>query len=524
QNPSIWYEVHLKAPSIDCYGVSLPGIPGIVIGHNRSVAWGLTNVMADGCDFYIEKINPENQDQYLYQGKWHETTIIAEEIDVKNQPPVNLITRYTHRGPIISDVHPVLKHSSKVISLKWNGHLNSDETLTIYKIIKAKNWDEFTEGLQYFSVPAQNFIYADTAGNIGYYCAGSIPIRRRGNGLFPQPGWNKKFDWLTSIPFEHLPHSYNPSEDIIVTANNKVVSDKYPYFITTYWEPPYRAQRIEELLENKDKFNLDDFKTIQSDLYSKHAQFLMPIILEVLPKFEQHTKLTKYFCHSLQTWHFNLDAESVAPTIFEVFLNKLYKSIFLDELGDSLFHSFLELPNIPIRITDNLIARGISDWFDNIHTPDIKETMTDIFLTSLKQTFDYLETNFGETVHRWRWGNLHSITFEHVLGKKKPLDKLFNIGPFHLGGSCTSVNNAIYALNKGDFSTIVGPSMRQLVDLSNRNNSLIVITTGQSGHPLSKHFKDQTPLWLNGEYHRAITDSLEICNSDFDVLTLKPIK
>ncbi len=521
QNPSIWYEIHLKSPTIDCYGVCLPGIPGIVIGHNRAISWGLTNVMADGCDFFIESLNPENTDQYLYQNRWFDVTKIAEEIVVKDQPTVNLVTRFTHQGPIISDIHPVLKNSSKIISLKWNGHLISDETLACYKIIKAENWDEFIDGLRHFSVPAQNYIYADTTGNIGYYCAGSIPIRRRGNGLIPQPGWNKNFEWLTSIPFEQLPHVFNPPGGIIVSANNKVV-DKYTYHISTYWEPAYRVQRIRELLLMKDKFTIDDFKAIQYDQLSKHAQFLLPKIFEVLPRVEQNTTLKAYFYHALETWDLNLDAESVAPTIFEVFLTRLYKNIFHDEMGDSLFYNFLELPNIPIRIADNLITKGASDWFDNIMTPETRESMQDIILASLEQTFDYLQAQFGETIYHWRWGNIHSLTFKHALGKQQPLDKLFNIGPLFLGGSYTSVNNAGYMPNKDDFHTLVGSSMRQIIDLSNRKNSLIVITTGQSGHPLSKHFKDQTPLWLTGGYHNAITDSTEICNSNFDLLILKP--
>ncbi len=522
QNPAIWYEIHLTAPGIDCYGVSLPGTPGIVIGHNQSIAWGLTNTMADGCDFFIEKVNPENIDQYLYQGKWYDITKFAEEITVKDQPPVNLMTRFTHQGSVISDIHPILKNTTKLISMKWNGRQNSDETLACYKINKAQNWDQFRDGLKFFAVPAQNYIYTDTAGNIGYYCAGSIPIRRTGNGLLPQPGWNNNFEWITSIPFEQLPHLFNPSEGMIVTANNKVDDDKYPYFISSYWEPPYRAQRIRELLALKDKLTLDDFKTIQFDLFSKHAQFLMPTILKILPEFKQDSQLKTYFCHALQTWNLNLEAESVTPTIFESLLTKIFKNIFCDELGDTLFHNFLELPNIPIRITDNLIAKGTSDWFDNINTPEIKETMPDIILASLVETFDYLKTQFGESIYNWRWGNIHSVTFEHALGKTKPLDRLFNIGPFPLGGSYTSVNNATFLLNRDDFQVFAGPSMRQIVDLSNINNSLIVITTGESGHPLSKHFKDQTPLWLNGVYHRAITDSTEICNSDFDLLILKP--
>ena len=523
QCPSLWYEIHLSAPGIDCYGVSLPGIPGIVIGRNQIIAWGLTNVMADGCDFFIEKMNEDNPSLYLYQGKWHEVTTIAEDIPVKDQSPVNLNISYTHQGPIISDLHPALKSSSQAISMKWNGLMISDETYANYKIMKAQTWDDFTAGLQDFSVPAQNYIYADTAGNIGYYCAGSIPIRRRGKGLIPQPGWNKNFEWKNYIPFRQLPHLFNPAEEMIITANNKVIDDNYPYFITTYWEPPYRAQRIRELLSWKKKFSIDDFKLFQSDQYSIHSRSLMPIILDVLPKFEQKTKLRTYFCQTLQNWNYNLSADAVAPAIFEVFLSMLFKNIFTDEMGDSLYQSFVELPNIPIRITDNLLATGNSSWFDNIHTPGTTETMTDIILLSLEDTFDYLKTHCGETIYHWRWGNLHAVNFDHVLGKTSPLNIFFNIGSFPAGGSCTSVNNASYMLNKNDFQVVVGSSMRQIADLSTGPyKSLIVITTGQSGHPLDKHYKDQTQLWLNGEYHEAIIDSLRICNSGFDLLILEP--
>ncbi len=522
QNPSIWYEVHLKAPGIDCYGVALPGCPGIVIGHNQAIAWGLTNVMADGCDFFVEKINPENSNQYWYQEKWNEMTKTTEVISVKDQPSVTFDIRFTQQGPIISDIHPTIKDSSKSVSLKWTGYQPSDETLACNKINKARTWNEFLEGLKYFAVPAQNYIYADNQGNIGYHCAGSIPIRRKGTGLMPQPGWNRDFDWMTFIPFEQLPHSFNPFKGMIVTANNKIDDDSYPHFISNYWEPPYRAQRINELLTKKNKLSIDDFKVIQSDQFSKHAQFLMPTILKALPEFKQDTQLKTYVCHCLQTWDLKLSTESVAPTIFEIFLIQFYKNIFQDELGDTLISDFLELPSIPIRVTDNLISQETSDWFDNIKTPDIKETLPDIVLTSLEETIDYIRSNFGETVYQWRWGKIHTVTFEHMLGQKNPVNRLFNIGPFPLGGSYCSVNNATFLINRNDFRAVSGPSMRQIVDLSKRNNSLSVITTGQCGNPLSQHFKDQTPLWLNGAYHKAITDSTEICSSEFDLLILKP--
>lgn len=524
QNPSIWYQVHLKAPGIDCYGVCLPGLPGIVIGHNQAIAWGLTNVMADGCDFFIENLNPNNPDQYFYQGKWQQLQHRKEIIIVKDRSPDTLIVRSTDHGPVISDLHPVFMDTSRAITMKWSGRFISDEMLASYKILKAKNWDQFLEGLKYFSVPPQNYVYADTMGNIGYYCTGLIPIRNSGNGLIPQPGWNNRFEWRDRIPFPELPHLFNPPENYIVTANNKIISDRYPYFISTYWEPSYRAERIQQLLLTKEQLSLSDFKSMQMDIFSKHAEFIMPKILEILPQFEDSSQLRKYFSFSLKTWNLQLDKKSVGAAIFEIFLTKLFKNIYQDEMGDSLFQNFLALPNIPIRITDQLISRGTSEWFDNIHTPDVKETIDQVFLSSFEETYHYLESNFGDSVYDWQWGNLHQLNFEHPLGKAKPLDKLFNIGPFPVDGSYTSVNNAGYFLDKNDFHVNIGPSLRQIVDLSDMNNSISVITTGQSGHPLSKHYKDQAPLWLSGEYHQSFMDSATIQHSNFDLLILTPEK
>lgn len=522
QAPSIWYQIHLHAPGIDCYGVCLPGLPGIVIGHNQAIAWGLTNVMADGCDFFIERLNSSNPDQYFVQGKWQHIRTREEIIQVKDRSPDTMIVRATDHGPIISDLHPALKNTSTATSMQWIGRIISDEMLASYKINKAANWNQFVDGLQYFSVPPQNYVYADTMGNIGYYCTGRIPIRNSGNGLIPQPGWDNRFDWRGYIPFQALPHLFNPPQDYIVTANNKIIDDRYPFFISTYWEPSYRAERIKQLLSEKIRLSISDFQAIQMDIFSKHAEFLMPKILENFPQLDDSTKLKKYFAYSLKTWDLNLTEQSIGAAIFEVFLTRLIKNIFQDEMGDTLFQNFIALPNIPIRIADQLIRRSRSEWFDNVQTPDVQETMAQIVRASLEETYHYLISSFGDSVYQWKWGNLHQLTFEHPLGEVKPLDKLFNIGPFPAGGSYTSVNNAGYFLDKNNFHVNVGPSLRQIVDLSNRNNSLSVITTGQSGHPLSKHYKDQTLLWRAGAYHPSTFDSTAIHQSKFDRLLLTP--
>lgn len=522
QAPSIWYEVHLKAPGIDCYGVSFPGVPGIVIGHNGSIAWGLTNAMADGCDFFEEKLNPANPIQYWSGNSWIEMKVTRELIAIKDQPADSFLVYSTQHGPIISALHPAIAKLGSAISMKWTGQMPSDEVMAFYHINRARNWDEFLTGLKLFTAPAQNFIYADTSGNIGYYCAGYIPLRQSGSGVIPQPAWTGKGEWLGAIPFDQLPHLFNPADGVIVTANNKVVADYYPYYISSYWEPPYRAQRIAQLLAAKDRLAIEDFKRIQSDQFSLHAQFLMPLVRNELPKVQKKDSFDQYAIQALQNWDLNSDPSSTPAAIFEAFLTRFFRNIFADELGDTLYHELAQFPGLIIRMTDHLITKSSSNWFDNINTESVKETLQDIVQISLAEAFGYMKITAGGIVDHWRWGNLHTVTFQHVLGKRSPLDRWLNIGPFPIGGSYNSVNNATYSISQPDFRVIAGPSMRQIVDLSDRRRSLTVIPTGQSGHPLSPHYKDQTQLWLNHNYHLAITDSAEIGSSNFDLLILKP--
>jgi len=522
KNPSIWYEVHLHSPDVDCYGVSLPGIPGIVIGRNKSLAWGLTNAMADACDFCVETMNPTNLNQYLYEGRWFETVQEKREIAVRDTLPETITIRSTKHGPIISDIVPALQDSSHTVSMNWAGTIPSDEVLAFLKINRAQNWEQFLEGLRHFTVPAQNFMYADVAGNIGQYCAGKIPIRASGHGVVPLPGHNGDCEWAGWIPFEQLPHDFNPLNGILHSANNELGGPLYPYFISSYWEPSYRADRILEKLTQTEIFDADDFQAIQMDQVSKHGQFMKPFILKVLPNFEQKDKLTEYFSKTIGSWDFTMDTHSVGATIFEVYLIKLYENIYLDEMGESLFQSFMRLPNIPIRVTDQLLTQGVSQWFDNVNTPDTVEVMDGILLESLYEAYDFIIANFGEKVFDWRWGQIHTITFDHPLGKKAPLSSLFNIGPFPVGGSETTVNNATYRIHGNQFETVVGPSLRQIIDLFHSDKSRWMITTGQTAHPLSRHFKNMTPMWLSGDYLPILSDSLKICTSDFDNLVLKP--
>ena len=519
--PSKWYELHVKAKDLDVAGVALVGLPQIVIGHNRRIAWGLTNGMLDDADFFIEKINPRNPNQYWYQNRWEDMEIIQEMIRVRKDTTVSLQIRLTRHGPVISDLHELLKDSKKVVSLKWVGHQVGDEFLAFYRINKARNWEEFTAALRNLKVPGQNVVYADVDGNIGYWYAAAIPIRKKGKGALPCPGWTRDYEWTGFVPFEELPHLFNPPEHFIATANNKVVGRGYPYPISNLWEPPSRIERIREVLQQKEKFSVADFKILQTDQLSPLARRLIPYILKVLEKERvKDEKLQQIYIH-LKGWDFQERKESTAAAIFNVFMVKFLENTFKDEIGEKLYKNFLKLPSLPLKAIRRILSSESHSWFDDVTTPDTVETMDDVILRSLNQTITFLREKIGEEIIDWRWDKLHTVTFRHVLGAEGPAKRAFNVGPFPAGGSYTTLNNGGYSYIK-PYDQIIGPSTRQIVDLSDMDKSLAVTPPGQSGHPFSENYRDQVELWLKGLYHPVIMDSARIAGAGYDLLILKP--
>ncbi|NOZ60058.1 MAG: penicillin acylase family protein [Calditrichaeota bacterium] len=524
QNPSIWYEVQLHSPQVKCAGFTIPGLPGIVIGQNQSLAWGLTNLMADGCDYFQERIHPADSLKYFYQNRWRQMDVVIDTIFVKGKKPFVQITRRTKHGPLISDLDSSLTKLPFSVSVHWTGREASDEFLAFDKIMKAGNWEQFVDGLRDFAVPPQNFLYADTAGNIGYYAAGAVPVRKRGRGILLKPGWDQRFDWQGKISFEQLPHWINPDSGMIISANQKMVDNRYPFFISDYWEPKYRFRRIWQMLSSQEKVSVENFKKMQRDRHDLHAEYLMPFILPVLGNFDRNDSLRNYFYRSLKTWDRTVSEKSVGAAIFEVFLTHFYENIFRDEMGGELYKKFVQLPNIPIRAVDGFIDSNDAPWFDDVSSGEIVETRDDIILRSLNQTFDFLAENYSKNVRQWRWGNVHRLELKHLLGQKKPLDSFFNIRSFPIGGSNTTVNAGVFPFSDKKFAMTVGASMRQIVDFSRLNEPWHVLPTGQCGNPLSEHYSDQTQLWRGGKYRRLALDSLSVATSASDLLTLVPQK
>ncbi len=520
--PSIWYECHLVAGDIDVIGASFPGAPGIVIGHNQHIAWGITNAVSDVQDLYIEKFNPQNPRQYEYQGKWEEAEVVREEIKVKGRRAAVIEeVRVTRHGPIIASLAAVInkdnagQNGNKAeaaelpLALRWTGLEQCNIVSSVVKLNLASNWEEFLDALRDWDVPAQNMIYGDRAGNIGYVMAGAIPIRTQGQSLLPSPGWTGEYEWTGFIPFDELPRTYNPEQHFIVTANNRVVNDDYPYYITNEWLNGYRAQRIRDLLTSKKKWAPQDMALIQSDQYALPAVEIVPHILSI----STDASLEKAALNVLRTWNYILAPDSAGAAIYTTFLNKLEKIVFAAMFGEdeTLIHAYLGRGSTILASVNGYASRSKpllirllnqrdDGWFADTAVPNGPVTWQAACSSALAAAVEELREKLGNNVQQWQYGKIHRMTYNHVLGAVKPLDKLFNRGPFPLGGDIDTVNMGASLPNDPEVVLTV-PSYRQIVDLADMKASLSGHAPGQSGHPASKHYADFIKPWLKVEHH-----------------------
>jgi penicillin amidase len=500
QIPSKWHEAHLQGAGYDVGGMTIPGIPGVAAGHNADIAWGVTNMMADEADFYVEHIDTLEGTRYLYEDRWLPLEIREEEIAVKGDNSLSVIIRSTHHGPIVTDIETPLQKSRSpfVASMRWTGYETADRVEAFNKINRARNWQQFLAGVQEFSGPGQNFVYGDRQGNIGYWCGVKLPIRGRQSSTLPLPGWTEASEWRGFVPFEDLPHLYNPPEGFIATANNKIAGEGYPYHISDLWEPPSRIQRIREVLGTGALFTVQDFQRLQNDMVSVYAREMLPIVLEACADdalgLPEQARVLEY----LKNWDFVFSKEDIATSLFQEFLVRLLTNLYADEMGDELLHDFVILGNIPLRVTAALVSEGTSKWFDDVRTTEV-ETRRDMLRKSMKDAVNALRERFGTDMKTWRWGEMHTVTLQHPFGLQKPLDRVFNLGPFKIGGGPTAVMSAEYSFNK-PFEVTVGASFRMIVDFARSDEIYVVLPSGQSGQVFHDHYDDQTPLWLNGAY------------------------
>jgi penicillin amidase len=548
--PSRWYEVHLvcKSENLNAAGCSLPGTPALVLGKTDNLAWGLTNVMADDCDFFLTR----------------DTTFteIIEEIKVKNADPMPLLVRLYNKhgvsGVVISEdvrrsfqnlrttLLPTLAREKKFVVMQWTGFEKSDELKAMLGVLRATNWNDFRNALRHFGVPGQNFLYADTDGNIGYQPAAKIPIRLDKQGFVLRNADDSLQAWRGFIPFDSLPRLFNPPSDFIVNANNKLVGDDYPYYISALWEPPSRAERITELILSKEKLSPSEIQAMQFDVVSPMARDLMPFLMNAIASdtTQKHERAIQY----LKNWRYDFSEKEIAPTIFAQFLKQLLRNTFHDELGDDAYQNYLALINSPTRTIQRLLADStlklvqrdsvlveeveFSDWFDDVRTPDVKETRDDIIRKSFAEAIDILSEKISPDDANWQWGKWHTLTVRHLFGQKSNdgVAKFFNFETVPSIGTATTINNGEYYFRQADpdgkalvnVEHKVGASSRRVIDLSNPNEFRSILPGGNSGEPASPHYNDQLPLWRKGELRTFLTNLDEVQRRNFPKTELLP--
>lgn len=527
QAPAKWYAVSIFGSSWNAAGVTIPGVPAVVIGKNNKIAWTMTNIMLDDADFYVEKIDSLGKN-YMLDAKWEPLLARHEVISVKDSAEVNITIRETHRGPIISDIHPYKflfendKEPAATLSMRWTGNEYSKEFSSFYKLNRAGNWTEFKESLRGFYAPGQNFVYADVEDNIGYQFAGRLPIRQNPSASFVYDGTLSANDWKGFASFEELPGMYNPAQNYIATANNKTEA-AFKYYISNLWEPPSRIERITELLNSKAKHSVQDFKNYQIDQVSPYAREIVPYILNAFKGRETKDINIKLSLELLAKWDFNMGKNSQVPAIYETFFNHLLSGIYKDELGPSAYKEFVFLASVPYRTTLKLLKENTSTWFDDILTPEI-ENRDAIIIRSLIGAIRELEKNQGLELYNWQWGRIHTTTFRHLFsGKYDFIDEFINVGPIEVGGDGVTVFNTEYSFTD-PYDNILGPSMRFIYDFSQPDWFYLILTTGQSGHFVSSHYKDMTELWANGGYVHVNTNKNKVENSDMQLLLIKKIR
>ncbi len=494
QAPGVWYLADLAMPELELAGATLPGVPGIVLGQNGSIAWGFTTTGSDTQDLFIERIDPADPGRYLTPDGSAPFALRDEIIRVKGAAPVHLRVRETRHGPVLSDLLPDAEATfgaAQVVALAWTALTDDDRTAqALLGLNQARDWSSFVTAARDVGAPQQNILYADAGGHIGLIAPGRVPIRKAGDGRWPVPGWSGAYDWQGWIPFEALPQALDPKDGRLFNANNRIVPPDYPYLLTADWEAPYRARRLAELLDD-DHYDLGRFATIQGDQLSLLAEDLLPIMLQA----EAASPEAATAMAELRAWDRVMRPDGRAPLLFAAWYRELSRLIYADELGD-LFRSFW---GVRATFMERILTRR-PVWCDDRRTGPI-ETCAELSAKALPLALADLGRRLGSDQSAWHWGGLHPARMAHaLLGDQPLLAWLFNI-EIAIGGDSTTVDVGHFLLRDEErpFASTHAASYRGLYDLADPDRSRFIAATGQSGNPLSRHYRDLTALWARNE-------------------------
>ncbi len=480
--PSIWFEMQLSTPASSTYGVSLPGSPFIIIGFNDNIAWGLTNAQRDVKDYFEIKFKDESKRLYWYNGQWQSTQLRVEQIKVKGAATIYDTVAYTAFGPVMFDKtfpDTILKRS---LAVRWSAHDPSNEGMTFYKLNKAKNYDDYAEAIRTFTCPGQNFVFASKTGDIAIWQQGRFPARWRGQGLFIMPGEDASYAWQGFIPQKDNPHSKNPGQGYLISANQRPVDSTYPYFIPgTYITP--RAIAIDHFLSAMNGITTDDMKKLQNNYFSTLAEDGRPILLKYVSESDL-TSNAKRYLDIVKNWNLEADPASKGQTVYQAWWDSLKVGIWKDELSRT--HTAGLWPEE--QTTLELLIRNstLLKYIDNITTPR-EETLTDVVTDALNKAA--VELANKEQEGKLEWSKFKNPTVYHLLKELLP----FARQGLNVGGT----ENIINAVTKSH-----GPSWRMIVQLSETTEAFGVYPAGQSGNPGSKYYDNFVDTWVKGDYYK----------------------
>lgn len=517
--PILWYLAHIETPSGKIIGATVPGVSTVIIGHNGYIAWGFTTTYADTDDVFIERIDPKSPAKYLTPTGPKPFKTRTETIKVKSGKAVQFVVRETRHGPVLNGMLDKRARAAipagQVLALSTPWLRESDTTPdALYNLNRARDWTQFTAALSRWVAPPQNITYADVGGTIGLYTPSLIPIRKKGDGYMPVPGWTGEYDWSRFIPFAELPFVKNPISGRVVNANNRLVGPSYPHFISREWGPHYRAARISKLLAETAKYDLDTMARIQGDRISVMAADLLPLLLAAPVKGERARRAVRL----LRGWDREMDRNRPEPLIFMAWVREINRALYADELGE-LFPLYL---GVRPKVVGHMLTKDTS-WCDDVRTP-AKETCNQRIATALDRALSDLRKRYGAEPADLRWGKAHYADFRHPVLNYVPVVKYFANLSIPSNGGRFTVNKASprFGDSKAPFAQRAGPGFRAIYDLANLDRTRFVIATGQSGNPLSRHYGDFVERWRDIRYVRIAGTRAELRRKASGVLMLTP--
>ena len=513
--PGLWYYVHQQcAEQLHVAGVTMPGAPYVLVGHNDHIAWGATLTFTDSEDLYVERLN-ETGTSYQFAGEWRDLEVIPEQIRIKGKPDHFESVRLTHHGPIISQTLKEWKGRPPALAL-CSVALQPHQAIEGFaRLNVAQGWDDFAGAMAFFKAPTLNLIYADTKDNIGHWFAGLVPIRSGGDGAVPAPGWTGEHEWRGFVPLAEMPHALNPEQGYLITCNHRIIDDHYPYFLGNMWMNGYRAQRLEELLSEQESISLEDCQRFQFDLQCAPGRQ----IVERLSDLETDDTDVALALQLLRGWNGWLGPESVGGAVYKVFMTRLARVILGNGLDLELHFKVLGTGEHPLLSPANeylgywpitlmhMLDDPTSGWLPGQIGREA------ILNRCLAETISELRVRLGERPAEWQWGRLHGVSFDHVLAAQPPLDRVFSQGPFPIGGDTDTVLQTSIRPDAPFQNNNVSPSYRQIIDLGSLGNSRAMHAPGQSGHLGSMHYGDLVQPWLEGKYFTMTWDWREIGES-----------